>query len=115
VAWRTHTRYLDAGLRARVQAAAALFGALGPGSSCAGVDYTQLVDGELDFVLSWRTLPWDHAPGSLILTEAGGVARRPDGTDYRPGDDLTGLLNAADDRCWQVVRALLLPASVGAA
>ncbi len=106
-----HTRYLDAALRARVQAAAALFGDLGPGTSCAGSDYAQLVDGAVDFVLSWRTLPWDHAPGTLILTEAGGAARRPDGMSYQPGDDRTGLLNAADDRCWQVARALLLPAT----
>jgi fructose-1,6-bisphosphatase/inositol monophosphatase family enzyme len=107
-----HTRYLDAGLRGRVQAAAALFGELGRGTSCAGVDYAQLADGTVDFVLTWRTLPWDHAPGTLILTEAGGVTRRPDGTGYRPGDGLTGLINAADDRCWRVARALLLPAVV---
>lgn len=108
-----HTRYLDASPRARVQAAAALFGQLGPGSSCAGIDYTQVIDDEVDFVLSWRTLPWDHAPGALLLSEAGGVARRPDGTDYRPADDLTGLINASDDRCWRVARALLLPATMG--
>jgi fructose-1,6-bisphosphatase/inositol monophosphatase family enzyme len=107
-----HTHYLDSVRRARVRAAAALFGELGPGTSCAGIDYTQVVDGEVDFVLTWRTLPWDHAPGALLLTEAGGVARRPDGSDYRPGDDLTGLLTAADDRCWQVVRALVLPAAM---
>ncbi len=104
-----HIRYLDATLRDRVKAAATLFGELGPGSSCAGVDYAQLVDGELDFVLFWRTLPWDHAPGTLLLTEAGGTARWPDGTDYGPADMRAGLLNAADDRCWQVARALLLP------
>jgi len=107
-----HTRYLDASLWARVRAAGALFGELGPGSSCSGVDYAQLIDGDVDFVLLWRTLPWDHAPGALLLTEAGGAARRPDGSDYRPGDDLSGLINAADDRCWRVARALLLPATV---
>ena len=109
-----HLRYLGASLRSRVQAAAALFGELGPGTFCAGIDYAQLVDGAVDFVLTWRTLPWDHAPGTLILTEAGGVARRPDATDYQPGDDLTGLVSAADDRCWRVARALLLPAVVSA-
>jgi fructose-1,6-bisphosphatase/inositol monophosphatase family enzyme len=104
-----HTRYLDAAHRDRVKAAAVLFGELGPGSSCAGVDYAQLVDDELDFVLFWRTLPWDQAPGTLLVTEAGGTARWPDGTDYGPADMRTGLLNAADDRSWQVARALLLP------
>jgi fructose-1,6-bisphosphatase/inositol monophosphatase family enzyme len=104
-----HTRYLDAAHRERVKAAAALLGELGPGSSCAGVDYTRLVDGKLDFVLFWRTLPWDHAPGTLLVTEAGGTARWPDGSDYGPADMRNGLLNAADDRTWQVARALLLP------
>jgi fructose-1,6-bisphosphatase/inositol monophosphatase family enzyme len=103
-----HTRYLDAGRRDRVKAAAALFGELGAGSSCAGIDYAQVVDGDLDCVLFWRTLPWDHAPGTLLVTEAGGAARWPDGTDYGPAEMRTGLLIAADDRCWQVARALLL-------
>ena len=40
-----HTRYLSRELRARVQAAGTLFGSLGPGTSCAGIDYTELVDG----------------------------------------------------------------------
>lgn len=103
-----HTRFLDASLRARIQAAAPRFAQLGPGASCAGIDYPQLADGELDFVLFWRTLPWDHAPGTLLLTEAGGVARRPDGTAYSPADDRPGLLDAADERTWRTVRPLLL-------
>jgi fructose-1,6-bisphosphatase/inositol monophosphatase family enzyme len=103
-----HTRYLDARRRDRVRAAAALFGELGPGLSCAGIDYTQVADGELDCVLFWRTLPWDHAPGTLLVTEAGGTARWPDGAGYEAAETRTGLLTAADDRCWQVARALLL-------
>lgn len=51
---------------------------------CAGFDYPRLVAGEQDFVLYQRTLPWDHAPGALLLTEAGGLARRPDGTPTGP-------------------------------
>jgi fructose-1,6-bisphosphatase/inositol monophosphatase family enzyme len=103
-----HTRFMDSAAGARVRAAAPLFAELGPGASCAGIDYPRLVDGETDFVLFWRTLPWDHAPGTLIVTEAGGTARRPDGTAYRPADDRQGLLNAAGDECWNVVRPLLL-------
>ena len=59
-------------------------------------------------MLFWRTLPWDHAPGTLLLTEAGGIALRPDGTGYAPDDDRRGLLDAADARTWQTVRPLLL-------
>lgn len=102
------TRFLDPPARARVEAAAPRFAALGPGTGCAGVDYPRLLDGEQDFVLFHRTLPWDHAPGVLLLTEAGGFARRPDGSPYRPADPRPGLLNAADVDCWNLVRPLLL-------
>jgi fructose-1,6-bisphosphatase/inositol monophosphatase family enzyme len=49
--------------------------------SC-GVDYPRLVLGEADYLLYRDTKPWDHAPGSLLVTEAGGVVGRPDGTSY---------------------------------
>jgi len=35
-----------------------------------------------DFMLFWRTLPWDHAPEVPLLQEAGGVAERPDTSPY---------------------------------
>ncbi|MBN6057754.1 inositol monophosphatase [Nonomuraea sp. RK-328] len=102
------TRFLDPAAKAQVEAAAPRFAALGPGTGCAGVDYPRLVDGEQDFVLFQRTLPWDHAPGVLLLTEAGGCARRPDGSPYRPADSRPGLLDAADPTCWDTARSLLL-------
>lgn len=103
-------RFLPPEARAHVETVAPRFAALGPGASCAGVDYPRLVDGEQDFVLFHRTLPWDHAPGTLLLREAGGVALRPaGGRPYRPADGGLGLLNAADRACWETVRALLLP------
>ncbi|NUW38088.1 inositol monophosphatase [Nonomuraea sp. SMC257] len=102
------TRFLDPAAKAQVEAAAPRFAALGPGSGCAGVDYPRLVDGEQDFVLFQRTLPWDHAPGVLLLTEAGGHARRLDGSTYRPADPRAGLLDAADPTCWETARSLLL-------
>jgi fructose-1,6-bisphosphatase/inositol monophosphatase family enzyme len=103
-----HTRFLDPASRARARAAAPMFAELRAGSSCAGYSYPDLVDGELDFLLFWRTLPWDHAPGTLLATEAGCTARRPDGTAYRPAGQGPGLLVAAGDRCWDTVRPLLL-------
>ena len=59
-------------------------------------------------MLFWRTLPWDHAPGVLLVREAGGVARRFDGAEYHPADDDKGLLVAADERTWHEVRDALL-------
>jgi fructose-1,6-bisphosphatase/inositol monophosphatase family enzyme len=102
-----YTRFMDPAARARLRAAAPLFARFGPGTSSAGFDYTRLMDGELDFVLFWRTLPWDHAPGTLLVTEAGGTVRRLDESEYRPADTGRGVLSAAGDECWQAARPLL--------
>lgn len=52
-------------------------------ASC-GVDYPKLVEGETDYIVYGGTMPWDHAPGSLLLTEAGGVVGYPDLAPYDP-------------------------------
>src|SRR3546814_1688285 len=31
-------------------------------------------------------MPWDHAAGSRLISEAGGIARRLDGSPYRAAD-----------------------------
>ena len=81
--------------------------------SC-GIDYPHLVEGDADYVLYGRANPWDHAPGGLLLTEAGGFLGTVDGTPYRPGDDHDvegrpprGLLAAADRATYDAVLALL--------
>jgi fructose-1,6-bisphosphatase/inositol monophosphatase family enzyme len=86
------------------------FGQVTEGRRSAGVEYPQLVDGELDFLLYWCTLPWDHAPGSLLVRETGGVSARLDGSPYRadpPGCE-DGLLVACDPQTWERTRAILL-------
>lgn len=94
-------------VRARLSAEPPRFGEAGPGARCVGVDYPRLAEGDLDFALFRQTSPWDHAPGTLLLTEAGGVALRLEGDPYRPDDDRTGLLCTADPTTWRTVRSLL--------
>lgn len=96
-------RFLDDDARQAVDANASRFSDLTPATTCAGVEYPRIIEGEADFLLFWRTLAWDHAPGTLLLTEAGGVAVRPNGHPYRSNDDLVGLLAAADDRTAEAV------------
>ena len=48
------------------------------------MDFPQLIRGSADFVVYARSQPWDHAPGSLLLTEAGGHVGTLDGHDYDP-------------------------------
>ena len=62
-----------------------------------GHEYARIALGDVDGMLSWRTMPWDHAPGIAIVRELGGVAQRLDRSDYRADVDVEGLLVAADD------------------
>lgn len=101
------TRYLPVGVLAAVADAG-----FGPGlqrspGMWSGLWYPKVATGDQDFVLFWRTWPWDHTPGAVLVREVGGVSRRLDGTDYRAGTEGTGLLVAADDATWHRVRAAL--------
>ncbi len=77
---------------------------LGSTAWCCGVDYPWLAIGDVDAIMYSNTLPWDHAPGSLLVEETGGVVRRADGTRYTPGRTGSGgLLAAASDDVWSVI------------
>lgn len=75
---------------------------------CAAEQYPRLVLGQNDVSIFARTLPWDHAAGTLFLNEAGGCCQRPDGTPYVIGDERRGLLGAASPRLWDKAARLLL-------
>ncbi|MEU0552229.1 inositol monophosphatase family protein [Micromonospora sp. NPDC005979] len=102
------THFLPPEARDRVRAGGRRLGELLPGQHCAGREYLDILTGEQQFALFWRTLPWDHAPGSLLVRAAGGVARRFDGADYHPADDGRGLLVAANEQVWAQVHEALL-------
>jgi fructose-1,6-bisphosphatase/inositol monophosphatase family enzyme len=75
---------------------------------CCGVDYPHLVEGDADYALYRRPKPWDHAPGSLLLTEAGGFVGTFDGTPYEPQAEVpVGLLAAADRATYDLVVGLV--------
>jgi fructose-1,6-bisphosphatase/inositol monophosphatase family enzyme len=49
---------------------------------CAGQEYIAALKGRIHFAFYSRTNPWDHAPGELILAEAGGFSQHLDRSDY---------------------------------
>lgn len=102
------TRFLPAGLKQRVEAELGRVGEALPGARCAGVEYPAMVTGEQQFAMFYRTLPWDHVPGTLLLQEAGGHVARYDGSAYRAGDGGVGLLSAVDETLWRAVKGALL-------
>jgi fructose-1,6-bisphosphatase/inositol monophosphatase family enzyme len=75
---------------------------------CAAEQYPRVILGTNDLALFWRTHVWDHAPGALILTEAGGKIARFDGTPYAVTQTGTGLLAAATPQMWDEAAAILL-------
>lgn len=84
-----------------------------PSAWCCGIDYPWLASGVADALCYARSMPWDHAAGSLFVRETGGVVRHLDGTDYRPGQSRTEqhhagqLLAAADEQAWRTVAAAI--------
>ncbi|WP_392544837.1 inositol monophosphatase family protein [Oryzobacter telluris] len=71
---------------------------------CCGVDYPKLIEGAADYLLYSRSNPWDHAPGSLLVTEAGGAIGHPDGTQYGPRSLAPGLVVAVDPHTFTAVQ-----------
>ena len=74
---------------------------------CAGYDYVSLLRGKKDFSVYYRTLIWDHLPGSLIYKEAGGYALGLDEKSYTPKNEGTGLLCAANEEMWHKIKNTL--------
>lgn len=102
------TRFLPDGLRSHIEARAGGLGAVLPGMRCSGHEYPAIAQGLQNFVLFWRTEPWDHAPGALFMAEAGAHVARPDGSPYRPLDGGQGLLVADNLENWNTLAQLLL-------
>ena len=71
-------------------------------------EYLAQLDGTLDFSCYRRLHPWDHAAGTLMITEAGGKAATFDGKPYRPVPQPgNSLLMAPDAESWEALREIL--------
>ena len=78
-----------------------------PSSGSAATEYTAVLRGEKDFVIYFRLLPWDHAPGALALVEAGGTAIHVDGRTYSAGSPDQVTICAGTPEVAAAVRARL--------
>lgn len=77
---------------------------LRPSWVCCGVDYPKLIEGEIDYILYSRSNAWDHAPGALMVTEAGGFVGHLDGTTYGPRSTQPGIVVASDRDTYRAVQ-----------
>ena len=74
----------------------------------AGHEYKMLATGGAHFVLYSRTMPWDHAPGVMIVQEAGGHVAFDDGAPYDPTRYDGVLLSACSRQTWKSAASQLL-------
>lgn len=75
---------------------------------CCAVDYPMVVAGAADYIVYTGRAPWDHAPGSLLLSEAGGVLGTFDRAPYNARIfPPRGLVGAASQDLYAEVLALL--------
>lgn len=75
--------------------------------ACCGVDYPRLVAGRARCLVYGHSRPWDHLPGGLLLTEAGGHLGMIDGAPFDPRRLGPGLVGAPDRETYDAVVAAL--------
>lgn len=78
-----------------------------PTQRCAGAEYPLVARGERDFALHWRSLAWDHAPGALIVEEAGGAGCMVGRGPYRPVEHGKAVLVARNPEIWDQASAAM--------
>ena len=82
---------------------------------CCGVQYDEMVSPNPDqeprrlFAFYGHIKAWDHAPGSLIYQEAGGILRLLDRTDFYPGARGPGILAAPCQSSWDMLHDVFAP------
>lgn len=99
-------RFLPPEVRQQVEVAHGELGPRGSVDGCAGTEYPDLIDGRVEFLLYWRTLPWDHAAGVLLAEESGCRALRPNGRAFSLRDGGSGLVVAHESIVDDVRRRL---------
>lgn len=75
------------------------------------VDYVTIARGETHFAVFRPSMPWDHAPGALIVHEAGGVVRFLDGRPYEVGITDGIVLAASTEANWATLHEVLAGAA----
>ena len=77
---------------------------------CSGIEYMLVAQGMSQFSLHSRSLPWDHAAGTLIVEEAGGYSRFLDGSDYDTRIPDHSILTTSTPQAFQTIRDIMATA-----
>lgn len=88
------------------------FGKINPYMCCAH-EYLAILDAKSHYALYSRIRPWDHQAGALMMREAGGIARKWDGSEYTAADQRGGLIVASNEEAWNEIHGLLIAKYAG--
>lgn len=75
--------------------------------NCAGHEYVLILSGERSFSAYTKLLPWDHAAGSFLVCEAGGLSGLLDHGTYNLAHPKGNLLTAESPEMWHNIRDVL--------
>lgn len=78
------------------------------GLNCSVYDYWMVATGTAHFTANFCGHVWDHLPGTLIHSEAGGYNARFDGTPYTVAGEGPNVLSAPDKDSWEMIRREVL-------
>ena len=76
--------------------------------ACPGMDYPEVLRGDVHFTVYAKCLPWDHLPGLMMLHEAGWTYAKLDRSPYRVGDDAGGVMSAPSLAALKEIRQRLV-------
>jgi fructose-1,6-bisphosphatase/inositol monophosphatase family enzyme len=79
-----------------------------PSTGSSATEYSAILRGDKDFVIYYRLLPWDHAPGALAIVEAGGATLHISGEPYSPLSPNQVTIFAASTALAETVRGWLI-------
>ncbi|GES48559.1 inositol monophosphatase [Rhizobium sp. NBRC 114257] len=78
--------------------------------NCSAYEYWMVASGKWHFIGHSKLMPWDHLAGVLAHQEAGGYTAKFDGTPYRPGETIGGIISAPDEESWRMIRREIIGA-----
>lgn len=70
---------------------------------CSAHEYLNILRQKRLACVYCRLKPWDHLPGTLMVSEAGGYVQKWDNTPYTPQDVYGGLIAAQSKEQWQTI------------
>lgn len=78
------------------------------GVNCSVYDYWMVCTGTAHFTANFCGHFWDHMPGTLIHSEAGGYNAHFDGAPYNAFGERANILSAPDRESWELIRREIL-------